>query len=125
MSKKHKLKRADNETKKRILARIKFVKANKCKYFKKFHCVFRNKECDPSSLNCNFEFDLLNSNTLDYNKSTSDKVVRVSAVVLSHNRICTYENHKQIDIKAVFKVLIKNTDDIIEEIIPAVYCKKM
>lgn len=94
MGKKHKLKRADNETRRKILARIKFGKVNKCKYFKKFHCMLKNMECDPSSPNCHFEF---NSN---YNKSISDTVVRVSAVVLSHNRKCTYENHKQIDLKA-------------------------
>lgn len=117
------MKRADSETRRRILARIKFGKVNLCKHFQNYCCILINKECDPSTTSCHFEYKSLNNKSY-YNKSTTDKAVRVSAVILSHNRKCTYENHKQIDIKAVFKVLIKNTDDIIEETIPAAYCKK-
>ena len=111
MGKKNKLKRADSETRRRILARIKFGKVNLCKHFQNYCCILINKECDPSTTSCHFEYKSLNNKSY-YNKSTTDKAVRVSAVILSHNRKCTYENHKQIDIKAVFKVLIKNTDDI-------------
>ena len=114
MGKKNKLKRADSETRRRILARIKFGKVNLCKHFQNYCCILINKECDPSTTSCHFEYKSLNNKSY-YNKSTTDKAVRVSAVILSHNRKCTYENHKQIDIKAVFKVLIKNTDDIVKQ----------
>lgn len=119
---KKRLRKHPNETYRRIFARIKFGKANKCKYYKKMLCILCNKECDPSSFDCNFESQVLNYEKANDGALYSNETIRVKAVVLSHNKKCIHEEHHIYNVQAVLKILKNN--NVIDFTVPAVYCKE-
>lgn len=103
----------------KILARIKFGHANDCMYYKNTYCNLIKNECDPSSLSCDFKKGFPNNFVLE---ETNSKGEGVTALVISDNRRCTYNEHELQDVLLIVRVSSKN-GDISDAQILASYCK--
>jgi len=112
-----------------------YTKAIKnCLYFSNKICTYFNDVCNPYSIKCKNPGLLLNKDKHS-NKRVDDKLNEngieisekthyVKAVALSHNRKCVYEEHHLTSVTAIIRVLITNSNKIIDVKIPAAYCKE-
>lgn len=104
----------------KILARIKFGHANNCLYYKNTYCLLIKNECDPSSLMCNFKKDDSDNSKLE--EVNFEKNKGVTALVISDNRKCIFNEHELQDILLIVRIAPKN-GGINDNKIGASYCK--
>lgn len=109
-----------------------------CLYFRNKICTYFNDICNPYSIRCKNQDILLrkdkhsskksNSQLHKNNKTeaelTSQKPQYVKAVVLSQNRKCVYEEHHLTSVTIIIRVLMSNSNKIIDVKIPAAYCRE-
>lgn len=103
----------------KILARIKFGHANDCLYYENAYCILMKNECDPSSLACDFKKDYSDNTKL---QEINSKEKGVTALVISDNRRCIYNEHKLQDVLLIVRIAPKN-GDIMDSQILASCCK--
>lgn len=120
---------------------------SQCVYYRKSLCIYLNDNCDASSIRCpnrktyeaidkitkNMSEHLQMKNVVEKTRSVKEsktlktlplfKEIGITAIVITYNRKCVYEEHKLIDVIGKVRI-VKSNGEIIVYDIPTSYCNE-